>query len=404
MTSMFAGRPTVVLASISLVGILGCEVSSLNQETFIVLDSAGVRIVVSQGPLWAVGEGWSISTDATLEIGVLDGDERHQFDNIRGVTRLEDGRYAVLNGGDSELRFYDESGRFLEAVGGVGQGPGELNRPEALLRLSGDSLLVPTRANYDASWFTSQGEFVRMARLDAARLGAVVGSIWGCPRRPGLLPDGTFLACAGNGVERNQLEDTPRVSHWLVRVPYDVTWADTVGTVYGYSLALNYGAGATPVAAGGDPLRLFVGDPAFFEIDAIEDQSGRVLSIRYPNGLRPVGPSARERYDDYLREWEASLPPGSRYEPPEDQWYSATMPGFSDLHYDPSGYLWAIDYAPPWVDSVSALVFSIEGHLLGSVALPTGFEIHEIGPDYLLGIWRDELDVEYIRVYSLERE
>ena len=151
-------------------------------------------------------------------------------------------------------------------------------------------------------------------------------------------------------------------------------------------------------------MQLFIGDPAFFEVEVFEGRSGRVLSIRYPNGLRPVGEPERERYDDYLREWEASLPPVARYVPPEDQWYAETIPGLSDLHFYPSGYLWAIDYTPPWDDSESALVFSIEGLLLGSVALPAGFEIHEIGPDYLLGIWRDELDVEYIRVYSLGRK
>ena len=31
---------------------------------------------------------------------------------------------------------------------------------------------------------------------------------------------------------------------------------------------------------------------------------------------------------------------------------------------------------------------------------PVGFEI---GEDYVLGLWRDELGVEYVRMYGLER-
>ena len=32
-----------------------------------------------------------------------------------------------------------------------------------------------------------------------------------------------------------------------------------------------------------------------------------------------------------------------------------------------------------------------------------GIPIVEIGDDYILGVWRDELDVEYVRMYGLEK-
>jgi hypothetical protein len=30
-------------------------------------------------------------------------------------------------------------------------------------------------------------------------------------------------------------------------------------------------------------------------------------------------------------------------------------------------------------------------------------EIHDIGEDHILGVWKDEMDVEYVRMYSLDR-
>ena len=41
--------------------------------------------------------------------------------------------------------------------------------------------------------------------------------------------------------------------------------------------------------------------------------------------------------------------------------------------------------------------------MLGFVEMPAGLVIHEIGKDYILGKLRDELDIEYVQVWPLER-
>jgi hypothetical protein len=46
-------------------------------------------------------------------------------------------------------------------------------------------------------------------------------------------------------------------------------------------------------------------------------------------------------------------------------------------------------------------IYSAQGEALATLNTPAGFEIHQIGPDFLLGRARDELDVEYIRLYRL---
>lgn len=386
-----------------LVTTAGCGSGSEADPPYLVRDSAGTTVVVSRHPMWGEGEGWSVSERPRLEIGVFEGEEAYQLADVRGVTRLSDGRIAVLDGGDVELRFYDPAGRFLRTVAGSGQGPGEIDRPTGLLRLDGDTLVVPQRADWEASWFTGQGTFLRRERLDAARHGEAIDSLWGCPRRPGLLPDATLLVCAGSGEERHQQEAAPRVSHWLVRSPYDASWVDTLGTFFGFAPSLAFGARGTGVAAGGAPLRIFVGDPAFFEIDVIEDRAGRVLSMRYPDGLEPVSARDREAYEEYMAEWLRSRPPGAPAAGSGERTYARNRPGFVDLHYDAEGYLWATEYRAPWEEGASALVFSADGPLLGKVELPPGFEIEEIGSDYLLGVRRDELDVEYVHLYGLQR-
>lgn len=50
------------------------------------------------------------------------------------------------------------------------------------------------------------------------------------------------------------------------------------------------------------------------------------------------------------------------------------------------------------------LVFDAEGHRRGLVTLPGPFQIHDIGAEYVLGVYRDENDVEFVRMYALEEE
>ena len=40
---------------------------------------------------------------------------------------------------------------------------------------------------------------------------------------------------------------------------------------------------------------------------------------------------------------------------------------------------------------------------LGPILLPARFWMREIGDEYVAGVWKDELDVEYVRIYHLSR-
>ena len=47
-------------------------------------------------------------------------------------------------------------------------------------------------------------------------------------------------------------------------------------------------------------------------------------------------------------------------------------------------------------------VYDPSGRYLGKVTTPARFAVAEIGEDYVLGGWRDEDDVDHIRMYRLE--
>ncbi len=81
------------------------------------------------------------------------------------------------------------------------------------------------------------------------------------------------------------------------------------------------------------------------------------------------------------------------------------FPAFESVMTDRVDHLWVEEYESPTDDRPARLwtVFDPDGRVLGHVETPQELEIYEIGEDYILGHFRDELDVEYVQVWPLDR-
>jgi hypothetical protein len=87
---------------------------------------------------------------------------------------------------------------------------------------------------------------------------------------------------------------------------------------------------------------------------------------------------------------------------------------FWDLLVDDLGFFWIRPHDPsknffgagaPGVEGAGGewLIVSPEGAVVGSVAVPADLALMQVTQDAVVGIARDDLDVEYVRVYPLER-
>lgn len=81
--------------------------------------------------------------------------------------------------------------------------------------------------------------------------------------------------------------------------------------------------------------------------------------------------------------------------------FHETMPAYSAIEPDTEGNLWVADYRAGPDDPFRWTVFDIEGRLLGSLDMPAGLTVHEIGADYVLGVTRNEMDVEQVVLHRL---
>jgi hypothetical protein len=79
------------------------------------------------------------------------------------------------------------------------------------------------------------------------------------------------------------------------------------------------------------------------------------------------------------------------------------LPAFSELLVDGAGNLWVRDPRPLEDQPHHWSVFDREGRWLGTVQTPADLQVRQIGPDWMLGTAQDEMEVEHVRMYRLQK-
>mgnify|MGYP001821510072 FL=1 len=78
-------------------------------------------------------------------------------------------------------------------------------------------------------------------------------------------------------------------------------------------------------------------------------------------------------------------------------------PAHGEIHADLLGFLWVEETRPSNQEPCMASIFDPEGRLVATLPLPDELRVLEIGADYVLGSYSDELGVQYLRMYALQR-
>lgn len=393
------------LATIVLVLALCACGDDETAEPTVVRDSSGVQIAESRRPAWPEGAGWRLSAELVLQIGVAEGAPEYQFVRIEGAVRLPDGRIVVADAGSWEVRFFDSQGVFLTASGRRGDAPGEYRQIAGLGYGPGDSLWVYDFGNRRFTVLTAAGELVRTMNLGGVL--SAVGAV-------GRLSDGSFVAreywSSGShtGTVKSGLSREPAA---VARYSSDGVNLDTIGLFPGREVYIGSEDGravmSAPLLARNASVALwdddiYVGDQERFEI-GLYSSSGALRRL-----IRLLGVELRVTQQDIDRAVAERL----AAEPPERHPMlrahldamdvPETRPAYGRLLVDSRGDLWVAEYVSYPSEPTSWRVFDPEGRLLGLVRVPERFHVHQIGEDWVLGVWRDDSGVEYVRVYGLD--
>lgn len=370
-------------------------------------DSAGVHIVENPSPALTGDDAWRITTAPVLEIGLLSGAQEYSFDRLGRVLRLSDRRLVVPNRGTQELRFFSEDGVFQKAVGGAGEGPGQF-QSMSVWPGAADTIWVADPRLGRLTQLSPEGEYVRSVRLEG-------GAELGAPTPFGSSADGGFWATSANGgfgagadglLEGFEIffrhhDADGGFSRVIAESRGTPQWAHTSGNVTSAS-PLPYTTSWTLLAA--DRAHLFLGSGDEPEVTVHRPSGELARVIRWSAARRPVGAVEIERFKaDFAARWADSSQREFWNGWLRDVPFPDALPTFGQLLVDRMGHLWVREYHPPWEEATRWSVFSPEGEWLSDVEVPAGLTITDVGADYVLGRWSDELDVQYVRMYALRR-
>ena len=400
-TRMFASAMTAILT-------IGAAAHPLSpQQSVSVTDSAGVRIVESRAPAWSAGGEWRLGTEPIFTIGAESGDPNYMFEGVSHALRLEDGTIAVVDRRASEIWLFDPAGVFLRSLGGSGEGPGEFQFLQEVWA-RGDTILASDNMQSRISVFDRDGDVLETIRVEAA-------PGMGSRTAQTQFADGTVLVlnAPSGGIRFGSGDVLPGAVWRLDRYSREGRFMHEISTLQESSRWEHGIEGLSP----GLYLPFSLGIPAYAASeDYIYAGGGIEPSIaRWNNDgalsrvIRWAIPERRVSDEDKRRFRQANSD-APRYDEPT-AWarylreipFPERMPLYRRLLVDAGRNLWAERFRPPWGEGSSWYVFDEQGAWLGEVDTPPGLFIFEIGTDYVLGRYRDELDVQSVVVIPLDR-
>lgn len=362
---------------------------------------------------------WSLSPQPTVRIGEVDAEQAYMFAGVTGALRMSDGRIVVANSGSNEIRVYDARGRHQVTEGRAGSGPGEFVALRSLFAMPADSFIAMDSRNGRLAVY---GPGPKLVRTD--QVPTIPGAV-------GRMSDGSYIATIGiappdkvakfegvidyDGFALRRRPGTPAVAPATRETPVvpGMIGYDTVAKVKaGQSLVVPnppsfrqypFPFGRSALIAVG-PTRFYYGDTHSTQLGIYDVSGRRVGSV----ALRSSGRALTQADIDQWVETEvakrtndqAKLDARNAFKqiPPNKR-----TPEFAALELDDAGNLWVRRYGPPWAPSPDWDVYSADGRALASVRMPARFDPMHIGRDFVLGVSKDELDVERVELYQLSR-
>ena len=391
--------PRKLALSLLAVAFASCE--SAPSSPVIAVDSAGVRVVVSDpsasDATCAVGE------EPLLVVGDREDDPAHLFGRVVGAARLSDGSVAVVDPTVDQVRVFDDTGEHLRSLGRLGDGPGEFKNAWLVWVRPGDTLWVGDHRPWRYNVFAADGVWSRAVELDP---------IYQNPSRGGGVLSTGLLVAARRTPAREASFDTPdtliveahdadgKLVGVLARLPnrrsgqlQDSSWPDLfIDPVFDSRAS---------VSARGD--RIAMGTSRKAEVRVLDSAYRLTTIVRWNAGDRSVSGADVDAYREEYRASEAWRSEPSRLDGPmlsPRRPVADQFPAFSGLLMGNAGHLFVFPYPRPGQSRPTTMVFAPTGEFLCRLPPMPGHSLAEAGPDYLLTVHLDELDVPTVVVHS----
>ena len=364
-------------------------------------DSAGVRIV-EYLEVPEVEPPFANAAEPVYQHGANPGD--YTFQGINVGRLFPDGSAVVADRENSEVVVLSPDGTTHRVIARRGQGPGDVTYPYSMFVLGQDSVLVPDNRLSRLTLFVGDSvariaSLPRSSSLGVAGIGSS-GELLLMNRIPyRSLSDLEEEWLAGHmalfDIETGALDTVASYDHWP-GIPPELPWNPmaAVGEVTVAAGQFVYTRSDRPevtwslpdgtvtqiVRWRAEPVRLT--EELLEPVEAYERMSNRVDYTHLPDS----------RIEEFTREGMS--------------WYYAMigqpMPLYGSPFADADGNVWLPSYRLAYPEEGSPYtVISSDGEWLGKVEAPPRFRILDVAGGLVLGVLRDEMDVENVVVYGL---
>ncbi|TVP76811.1 MAG: hypothetical protein EA352_05025 [Gemmatimonadales bacterium] len=349
---------------------------------------------------------WEVASEPDLVLGKVDGPQEQLFQVIGGVAQMSGGSLAVVDSGRSQIFFFSESGEYLRTAGRYGEGPGELQAHRLLQARQYDRLVLASRLRIS--------EAHEDGRIEPLLHGGLYGvRDW----FRAVTPDGLVVQRLQNMGERMQ-RSGPRTEDDLV-LRYDLSLSDWV-ELGRFRYEHRY-IELLPQAA----QRSF-GLPLHAELSLAPTEQGVLVSVGNGNEMLHLGPDGSAK--DTVR---LPIEPRSVGRAEVEDWVEARlarhehrgadavseirdtylgmprpdeMPVVESLIPDPEGTVWVeLASDAPEFPGAQWLALDEDWEVVGWLRLPEGFELSQVGSDFVLGTAFGPHGIGLVQRFQLRR-
>lgn len=316
----------------------------------------------------------------------------HDFQLIMDGTFMTGGRVAVADANAHQVVVLRADGSVERIVGGPGQGPGEFRWIASVHHLGGDTLLVEDDGNARMSIF-HEGRLVRSypAREFSVSQGLLAMGVAG---RDLIMRSDAYIVAdfPGEWMQAHVVRHRVDSQVWDTLTAYDRARrmpAAGVPNPLGPSGRTGLTKGAVLLSRGDRP-----------QVEVLDLATGARRIVRWQEAPRPV---TDQLWDESAAFHRARATRAGRSEA-EIERSLRTMRGqiqgpapyVERVVGDDEGRIWASDAAGDYRHFPRYRVFARDGTWLGWARMPPRFHILAIAEGHILGVFRDEWDVESV--------
>lgn len=346
--------------------------------------------------LWSSQTAVGQDLDLVREIGAPEGSPEYTFFRISDLALGPRGELLVLDGGAKTVAVYDSTGVFLRRFGREGNGPGEFQSPNRI-RIEGDEVVVFDWWQSRVTRFSREGEVLqtdplpRPSNLHLSRTypmadGSIIGvsTFRASPGSPDHEPFVRVVHLADGDVD-TLLSMEPGYVMW--RAPEGIPWGvvpDPLGKT-----------GA--VAVWGDSMLALVdATEAKLQVVRVGNNGLRFLRpVTIPMDTEEVSPEDLALLEAKLRERSSDVPTRIELIPP-----TAVSDLTGKSFFDDTGSVW-VETRSGEDQSRRWMVIARSPGQSRWISVPGNLEIMLVAGRMAYGVWKDELEVETVRIYRL---